>query len=329
MKPLLLHYYITNRCNSKCHFCTIWTERPKVDAIKKDVLENLKTARKYGCRFVDFTGGEPLLHEDLPEFLSTAKKLGFITSVTTNCLLFPDRANDLAGKIDLLHFSLDGDTAEVHNRIRGVDCFDAVIRSIPIALKHNLLPDLLFTYTNQNIRSFEGVYRLARKNRLMLILDPVFSTSSPDTLAAATHAEAEKYAQWPGVYLNAAHLTLRRSGGNHIRKPVCKAVTSTIVITPDNNRVYPCFHHRTHAEPAFSAPLTTVPVYPNPCTDPSQEGTYAFCEGCHINCYFDPSYNYQLNRLFFQSLRSKLAYIIMKYFIYRHFRHFLRLYYAR
>jgi len=24
MKPLLLHYYVTYRCNARCSFCTIW-----------------------------------------------------------------------------------------------------------------------------------------------------------------------------------------------------------------------------------------------------------------------------------------------------------------
>ena len=31
---------------------------------------NLRDAKKAGCRFVDFTGGEPLLHPELPRFLS-------------------------------------------------------------------------------------------------------------------------------------------------------------------------------------------------------------------------------------------------------------------
>ncbi|MCX7726024.1 MAG: radical SAM protein [Chitinispirillaceae bacterium] len=324
LKPILLHYYITNRCNSRCGFCNIWLESPKIDAKTPDVLKNLQFYKKKGCKFVDFTGGEPLLHKDLPLFLSEAKRLGYITSVTTNCLLFPERAEELAGKIDLLHFSLDSDDPELHNEIRGCNSYDKVIESIPIALKKNLLPDLLFTYTEKNINSFEGVYELARRYRLMVILDPVFSViGGPDVLPKKVHVKALELSRKRGVYLNNAHLTLRFQGGNHIRDPLCRAVTSTVVILPDNRRAFPCFHHRCSFIPAGEEELYEKEVL----SALSMEGRYSFCEGCHINCYFDPSYTYLRNPLFFQSIRSKFLYIISKYFIYRHLFSFFRLYF--
>ncbi len=286
---------------------------------------NLLLARKSGCRFVDFTGGEPLLHPDLPGFLREAKKLGFITSITTNCILFPSRAGELEKSIDLLHFSLDADTAQRHDAIRGAASFDHVMRSIPLALRLGMVPDLLFTYTDDNIDCFEGVARLGREHRLMVLLDPVFSTDGRDRIAPATHLKALDFARIPGVYLNKAHLSLRRAGGNHISKPVCRAVQSTIVISPDNFRVFPCFHHR-----CLSLPTPESFRKKNRSAKAAEalamQGKYSFCEGCHINCYFDPSYNYLPNRLFFQSLAAKFSYISMKYFIYGHFRQFLRLY---
>jgi len=316
-KPILLHYYITNRCNARCRFCTIWSEMPKKDALTDDVLQNLVDTRKAGCRFVDFTGGEPLLHPDLPRFLSAAKSLGFITSVTTNCILFPRRVAELAGTIDLLHFSIDAATPTIHDEIRGCASFDAVLESIPLALQQKMVPDLLFTYTDYNIDEVEGVYKIARKNRLMLILDPVFSTAGPDTTSPATHEKAAEFSQKPGIYLNTAHLTLRRNGGNHIRSPLCKAVTSTIVVSPDNQRLLPCFHHRTiRITPVKQSSPPTMEIQ----SAYKMEGRYPFCEGCHINCYFDPSYNYMFNRLFFQSLTAKFSYIIMKYVIYAHYK---------
>ena len=325
MKPILLHYYITNRCNSRCSFCSIWSETPKRDAQKDDVLRNLKAARRAGCRFVDFTGGEPLLHPDLPVFLSEAKRCGFITSVTTNCILFPQRAAELGGLIDLLHFSLDADTAQTHDAIRGAPSFERVIESIPVALSQRLVPDLLFTYNDANIDTFEGVYRIARRNRLMAILDPVFSTNGPDMVSPLTHAKALRYARIPGVYLNKAHLKLRFSGGNHVRDPFCRAVDAAIVILPGNERALPCFHHRCSMVPLGPEVDFTLTGRELQHAH-SMQGRYPFCEGCHINCYFDPTYNYLHNQLFFQSLFAKFSYISMKYFIYGRVRSFLRLY---
>jgi hypothetical protein len=44
-----------------------------------------------------------------------------------------------------------------------------------------------------------------------------------------------------------------------------------------------------------------------------QQGTFPFCEGCTINCYFDPSFLYKLDRYFLLSLISKVKYGIDKY----------------
>ena len=315
MKPILLHYYITTRCNARCTFCRIWEEPTGPDAVFEDVAANLAAARQAGCRFVDFTGGEPLLHAGLPELLRTARGLGFVTSITTNCLLFPARAQELSGLIDLLHFSIDADTPELHDALRGKRSFGLVLESIDIALQNRLVPDLLFTYTDANISAFEGVYRLGRQKKLMIVLDPVFDTNSKDTLNASTHAKAIEYGKRPGVYLNHAHLTLRKKGGNHTASPLCRAVDSTIVILPDNTMALPCFHHRQELvalgnEPgrAFGGERRRNAA--------SRQGRYPFCEQCHINCYFDPSYGGMGNRLYLQSMAAKLGYAVRKYILY-------------
>jgi MoaA/NifB/PqqE/SkfB family radical SAM enzyme len=317
MKPLLLHYYLTNRCNSKCTFCTIWQETQKSDAKEEDVLKNLRDARKAGCSFVDFTGGEPLLHRNLPAFLREAKKLGFITSVTTNCILFPKRVNELSGLIDLLHFSIDSDNPEQHNSLRGVECYSEVIKSIELAIQNKLTPDLLFTYTDENINNIEGIYKIARKNRLVLLLDPVFNPWSPDKVSIQTHQKAVTFSKQFGVYLNRSHIYLRTSGGNHIRNPLCKAVDTTLVILPDNSLAVPCYHHRKSCIP-ISTDICDIISSESFKEYRTNQGKYSFCEGCHINCYFDPTYTYLRNKMTYFSLRAKLKYAWTKYFVYQH-----------
>ena len=315
-KPILLHYYITNRCNARCVFCDIWRERPKADAELSDVTANLIQARKAGCRFVDFTGGEPLLHPDLPEFLRRAKKAGLMTSVTTNCILFEERAGELAGLIDLPHFSIDADSAELHDKIRGCLSYEKVIRSIDAAAANRIYPDLLFTYTEENIDAVEGVWKLARKKRLILILDPVFAAWGPDKIHAQTHRKAADFAKRPGVYLNRAHLLLRSQGGNRTRSPICKAPSSTIVITPDGKLTLPCYHHRC-ASVNIDGNLTKALLSVERTEALNKEGRYAFCEGCHINCYFDPTYNTTSGKFLWESMKSKAKYALTKYLLYR------------
>jgi len=315
-KPILLHYYITNRCNARCGFCSIWQETPKIDAEPLDVLENLLQARETGCKFVDFTGGEPLLHDSLPRFLARAKKLGFITSVTTNCLLFEERANELTGLVDLLHFSIDADNAPLHDKLRGCQSYEQVLKSIDAALANKLYPDLLFTYTEENINAINGVWELAREKRLILILDPYFAPWGPDKINPDIHRQALDFSKRKGVYLNRAHLLLRDKGGNRVRDPLCRAASSTVVITPDNNLALPCYHHRC-ANVSINGNLKEALCSPERLEALSKEGQYAFCEGCHINCYFDPTYQFTQGKYLYESMKSKLRYAVTKYLLYR------------
>jgi MoaA/NifB/PqqE/SkfB family radical SAM enzyme len=315
-KPILLHYYITNRCNARCVFCDIWRERPKADAELSDVAANLAQARAAGCKFVDFTGGEPLLHPDLPEFLRLAKKIGFITSVTTNCLLFEERVKELSGLIDLPHFSIDADNAPLHDKIRGCQSYGKVIKSIDAALANRVYPDLLFTYTEENINAAEGVWKLARDKRLILILDPVFALWGPDKVAPRVHRRAMELSKRRGVYLNRAHLLLRDSGGNRTRDPVCRAASSTVVIDPDNRLTLPCYHHRCSSV-KINGELTQALQSGERTESIAKEGRYAFCEGCHINCYFDPTYQMISGRYGWESMKSKAKYAFAKYLLYR------------
>ncbi len=89
--PVLCNYYVTYRCNASCDFCDIW-EKPSPYVTIDDVTQNLIDLKKLGVKVIDFTGGEPLLHRNLIDFLSEAKRLGFITTVTTNTLLYPKLA---------------------------------------------------------------------------------------------------------------------------------------------------------------------------------------------------------------------------------------------
>ena len=136
--PILCNYYLTYHCNAFCSFCHFgehenFHRTPHASA--QEVLRNLPALRTLGVRFIDFTGGEPLLYPQIDDVVSEAKALGFRTSITTNGLLYAKHAAALAGKVDLLHFSLDSADRTEHDALRGVPCFDAVMEGIDIAKK--------------------------------------------------------------------------------------------------------------------------------------------------------------------------------------------------
>src|ERR1035441_9390558 len=96
---LLCNYYLTYRCNAFCEFCHF--------GIHENFKSNVQQLAQLGVRFIDLTGGEPLLHKDIHLMAEFARDLKMQTSITTNGLLYPKFADKLAGKIKLLHFSLE------------------------------------------------------------------------------------------------------------------------------------------------------------------------------------------------------------------------------
>ncbi len=315
--PVLCNYYLTYRCNAACHFCDIW-EKPSPYATLENVEKNLRDLRRLGVRIIDFTGGEPLLHRDLPRFLEMAQHMGFLTTVTTNGLLYPKRAKELAGKVDMLHFSLDAASPEKHNSLRGgVPCFEFVAESLKVARQLGEKPDILFTVTPDNWQDIEAVYdRFVRPHGLILILNPVFAYRGVGGVELPQEAlrALREWARRPGIYLNEAFLRLREEGGNSPTDPVCRAVSTTVVISPDNHLLLPCYHAH---EEGYRFPIQgrLYDLYHSPPVQHLRqlEGRFSFCAGCVINCYMEPSFAVQLSPYFWASLPSTWRYVRQKW----------------
>lgn len=308
---LLCNYYLTYRCNAYCNFCHFANHKAFSNsqfAKVEEVKSNLMQLSKLGVKFIDFTGGEPLLYKDIVEVVSLAHDLNFQTSITTNALLYPKFAKQLAGKINLLHFSLDSPDSEEHNKIRGVNCFDAVIKSIELAKQLNEFPDILFTVTDETYKKLPAMNELAAKYGLMLIVNPVFSYFGNPGLSLEAIEYIEKYIEGKkNVYINEAFLKLRKDGGNKIARPKCKAVSRVIVISPDNKIILPCYHMANDSIP-IDRPLKEIRTSDKIKYFKKMEGRFDFCEGCTINCYFEPSFAFPLNYYSMISLSSKFKY---------------------
>lgn len=315
MRPILCNYYITFRCNARCSFCDFWKRKSyqeTADCSLDDVAKNLPQLKKIGIKFIDFTGGEPLLHPQLPEMLQMAKQYRFYTSVTTNCLHYSQRAEELKGLINLLHFSLDSMDEEENDRLRGKGSFASVMKSIELAKDLGERPDLLFTATRTNFEAIDELKRFAQQQKLILIVNPIFRYSDQLSLTRDALEYLDQFKTEPYVYINKAIHQFIRQGGNNRQRPRCRGISSSIVISPQNELLLPCFHQEQLTIPIKSN-LSEILKTRTYRLLRKQQGTFPFCEGCTINCYFDPSFLYKPDRYFWLSLTSKLKYGLDKY----------------
>ncbi|MCB9207145.1 MAG: radical SAM protein [Ignavibacteriales bacterium] len=308
---LLCNYYVTYRCNAFCEFCHFaehgkFKDTPHADL--NDFKSNVEQLAKLGVKFIDLTGGEPLLNQHIVEMTEFAKKYKMQTSITTNSLLYKKYAEGLAGKVNLLHFSLDSPDEEEHNKIRKIDCYNSVFNSIEIAKSLGEYPDILFTVTNDTYKKLPQMHELAAKHDLVLLVNPVFSYFGNPGLTDEAMDFIDEYVEGKlDVYLNPSFLKLRRNGGNHIEDPLCKAVSRVIVISPFNEIVLPCYHFEQETI-KIDRPISEIQKTERYKHFLKMEGRFDFCEGCTVNCYFEPSFAFPTNLYGLASVTSKFKY---------------------
>jgi MoaA/NifB/PqqE/SkfB family radical SAM enzyme len=122
--PGFLQLAVTNACNAHCRFCS-FPHIPRSDWCMADPARlgrGLQAMQRAGIRYVCFTGGEPLLHPGLRDFLAQARGLGQETLLVTNgALLTPQLIQDLQEVgLNTLIISIDAASEEAHDRHRGV-----------------------------------------------------------------------------------------------------------------------------------------------------------------------------------------------------------------
>jgi MoaA/NifB/PqqE/SkfB family radical SAM enzyme len=126
--PRSISIMITDRCNLRCRMCHYsYCESPEFSLnqagfmpieLFKRILDTCP-----GKPLIGLTGGEPLLHPQVLDFIKELKHRGFYCSLTTNGTFLPARAAQLCeSKLDLLVVSIDGDQA-IHDETRGLGVY--------------------------------------------------------------------------------------------------------------------------------------------------------------------------------------------------------------
>lgn len=112
----------TARCNLECVHCYADSgpERPLAEGMTlDDWIGTLNQAAAMGCKRVQFIGGEPTLHPDLPRLIEHARSIGYEqVCVYTNGTHFTETLKEVfvANHVSLA-FSVYGSSGEVHDQV--------------------------------------------------------------------------------------------------------------------------------------------------------------------------------------------------------------------
>ena len=139
---------LTDRCNFDCVYChneglgdTRGPMEPAEDEMDADdVIRFLEVTAEFGVGKVKFTGGEPMLREDLEEIVARTPD-SMEVSLTTNGTFLPGRAEALVeAGLERVNVSQDAIDPDAFAEITKSGAYDRVLEGVEAALDAGLDP---------------------------------------------------------------------------------------------------------------------------------------------------------------------------------------------
>lgn len=154
---------MTNRCNLRCRMCQIpFMGNNEMPA--SQLIELISDAAMLYPSSIVFSGGEPLLREDIFELISFADKQKINTCLTSNGILINDEvAQQLASSgIGVVNISVEG-RENTHDFLRGKGNYKKAIRALECLARHKIETTIASIVCRHNYESLPYVMELARE----------------------------------------------------------------------------------------------------------------------------------------------------------------------
>lgn len=189
---------ITGKCNLNCNYCwDIFKNEDELDTFQaKEIIKHISTQ---SCDMLLFTGGEPLLRNDLIELIHFAKRQGIQhIKICTNGLLLAKRIDEIKyAPISEIHISVDS-IVERQDDFRKRS--QLVLENIDILINNINLQNtkiVLVSVINYNkLDDFEDVLRYAKEKGVYVTYQlPALVPSSGELNFLLENAPHEKLEQ--------------------------------------------------------------------------------------------------------------------------------------
>ncbi|MCL0041335.1 radical SAM protein [Dehalococcoidia bacterium] len=185
-RPAAGNIMVTHNCNSRCLMCSFWENRSTGELNTTEIGNILGQTREIGIRRICFSGGEPLLREDLPLLVKKAHDLKFENiQVLTNGLLWNEhKARDLLEKgLNRVSLSIDG-LGEAHDTQRGIKgAYKKAIDTLEMLCNlrdkefHNLEIEVATTLTVITMSSICELLKICKEFKVSCTLQILENTS--------------------------------------------------------------------------------------------------------------------------------------------------------
>ncbi|MBA3051636.1 radical SAM protein [bacterium] len=168
--PLALRWQLLDRCGNRCRYCALW-KNPRPEMELTEIKEILRQAGKAGTARISFSGGEPLLRDDIGEIIKYAKGLNISCSMNTRGALIEKR-KDALQNLDMIKISIDG-SEPTHDYISGrKGAFEQSYNALRICVEMGIKTVITTTITKYNLNDIDFIAGLAEKFGVLAAFQP-------------------------------------------------------------------------------------------------------------------------------------------------------------
>ena len=257
-RPFMVMFETTLHCNMKCGYCAIWqNQQPEERAVRERVFARMDEAAHFGVFAWSFSGGEPLMNPNMPDFIEYASAKGFYTSMPTNGLALKKYA-EACVKLDQLEVSIDSLDREEFARRRGIDGLPVILDALDYILG-KLHPHTIQINAAVDLANLEGLPALAKfcsERGLLLHTEAVHNVVRTTWKTEDVEMEDEALdrvflylkqlkKQFKCVRFYEDYYRFYRNDG-FTKKFPCRSASHLINMRPDGSIQFPCAFVRLH-----------------------------------------------------------------------------------
>ncbi len=166
-KPVVV-WNMTKRCNLKCVHCYAQAKgetHQGNELSTKEGKQLIDDLASFGVPVILFSGGEPLLREDLPELIGHATQRGMRAVISTNGTLITEEKARVFAQFSLSYIGVSVDGIEgINDSFRGVEgAYEKAITGIRNAKQAGIKTGLRFTMNKRNFNEVPRIFDLIEK----------------------------------------------------------------------------------------------------------------------------------------------------------------------
>lgn len=205
MKPNVVNFHVTDRCNYHCKYCFAKFKKPdpSIEEAKHVVDEIKGYFLKHGISNgrINIAGGEPTVYPYLEELIRYIHGQGIKCSIITNgSRLTEEFCIRMSGMLDMIGISIDAATDEGNIRVgrcnvNGAPDFDRLERACDIMHKNGIRLKINTVVSKLNLdEELNSVYRRLRPDKIKLFCTHVVDNINGNARALVpTREEYEEF----------------------------------------------------------------------------------------------------------------------------------------